>query len=825
LRLHLQLIQRRRLGCAAASFFAALAAASLPLSVVSCRAQQPRPDPPQAVERLRALAHADRERPPAELAVQAIENEQPDSRAAALARILRARVRLAASDFNGAASLLDGKVFSLTSIPDYALFLRADALAKANRRAEARAAYERLARDFPSSSRARDAALRDAQLAFDNNEAAAVPALVKKLTDANDPDALLLAARAYERQGEQDRAQQFYRRIYFYAPATQAAADTTRPGAPIQPATAEEAISRANKLYEASRYTEAADGYSTAFARFPATADAQSRLRQGTALFNAKRYAEAITALNAVPTGAQEARAEALLYVAQSQARLRQWDAARSTINEMRRAFPDDARTRRANTAVGLAAKDLKDDPTAQNFFRAAVAAYPGAAEVAQSQFELAWAAHESKNFSESARLLLEHLALYADRNTDNRGRAGYWAARDAERAGRFDDARTLYRAMLQRYDANWYGYLAKQRLDALERAHPNASASDNENTAAGASAGTNVAANANTAANANASANGGGASNPNANDSQLSRAVQNLSTVTVAEETSGAEAGDALRRADELNAVGLDDWAVSEIDPFLQSAPSSPRLNLAKARIYRTRTQNLLALLAMQKPYPDYAQMKPEELSREEWDALYPLAYWDTITQEARARGLDPYRVAAFIRQETVFDPRAASHASAYGLMQLIMDTAQRTAARIGVAPPTSIEELFNPQLNIKLGTAYLRSMLDTYGRVEYAAAAYNAGPGRVVRWKAELPSEIDEWAEAIPFKETRQYVQGIIRNTLQYQRLYDERGQFRAEVGARPVRPARSDANTNAPASNDNTVRPRRVKPDEEPHEENEP
>lgn len=803
MRFHPRLIRRRRLSYALVSFVCALVAATLPLVVASCRTAQTRPAPPQVVERLRALTHAERDRLPAESAVQTVETENPNTTAAALARLVRARIKIAANDFNGAAALLDDKIFRATSIPDYALFLRADALAKANRRAEARAAYEQLARDFPASSRVRDAALRDAQLAFENNEAAAVPALLRKLTDANDADALLLAARADERTGDDARAQAFYRRIYFYAPASPAAADSTRAGANIQPATAEEASTRATKLYEANRYTEAADAYAVAFARFPATADAQARARQGVALFNAKRYAEAVAALNAVPTGAGDARADALAYVAQSQARLRQWDAARATVAEMRRAFPDDASTRRANTQVGLVAKDLKDDAQAQNFFRAAVAAYPGAAEVAQSQFELAWAAHDAKNFSESSRLLLEHLAAYADRNTDNRGRAGYWAARDAERAGKLDDARTLYRAMLQRYDANWYGYLSKQRLDALERAHPNATNSN--------------------ATNVNASGADGDGANAVASDSQLARAVKNLSTVTVADETTGADVNDALRRADELNVVGLDDWAVAEVEQLLQSAPTSPRLNLAKAKIYRTRNQNLLALLAMQKPYPDYAQMKPEELSREEWDAFYPLAYWDTITQEARARGLDPYRVAAFIRQETVFDPRAVSHASAYGLMQLVMDTAQRTAARIGVTPPTSIEDLFNPQLNIKLGTAYLQTQLDNYGRVEYAAAAYNAGPGRVVRWKVELPSEIDEWAEAVPIKETRQYIQGIIRNTLQYERLYDERGQFRAAVGTRALRPAQTDAN--APQSNDNTVRPRRVKPDEEQREENEP
>jgi soluble lytic murein transglycosylase len=88
---------------------------------------------------------------------------------------------------------------------------------------------------------------------------------------------------------------------------------------------------------------------------------------------------------------------------------------------------------------------------------------------------------------------------------------------------------------------------------------------------------------------------------------------------------------------------------------------------------------------------------------------------------------------------------------------------------------------------LNIQLGTAYLRDQIDKYGRIEYVAAAYNAGPNRVVQWKASLPLEIDEFAEAVPFKETRGYIQGVVRNWLQYMRLYDAAGNFKPEVGAR--------------------------------------
>jgi soluble lytic murein transglycosylase len=785
---------RRRLVVSAVCAAVSAGLALLPLATASCSRlrQSPRADEAQAVERLRALAHQDALRMPAESAVNAIETGHAGSRAGSLARLLRARVKLAAGDAAGAASLLDDKSFRQhTSIADYALLLRGEALAKANRATDARAAYEQLARDFPDSPRARDALLRSAELALRNNDAAPVPALLKRLADADDGDALLLTARAHERQGDAARARETFRRAYFSAPGTNAAAEAAKAlvgdAAATSRASAEEARARANRLYDAKLYAVAADAYSLALARFPNAADARSRLRHGVAAFNAKRYAEAVTALSAVPSGAGDLRAEALFHLAQSQARLRQFDAARATVAELRRAFPDSAFARRAGAAVGFVAKELKNTAEATNFFRAAVAAHPGAVEVAQAQFELAWAAHEARNFAESARLLVEHLATYADRSTDNRGRAGYWAARDSERAGRTTDARTLYEAMLQRYDANWYGHLARQRLDALTRA--------------------GVAPAAPSPAESDALV---------AREMQIAQAAKNLGTVTVAEETAGPESDATIRRADELSAVGLDEWALEELERLLTQAPNSPRLNLAKAKVLRAADRNVEALIALQKSFPDYAQMKPEEMTREQWDVFYPLEHWETILSEARARSLDPARVAAFIRQESVFNPRAESHANAYGLMQLIMETARRTAARVGAPSISSKEQLFEPRLNIKLGTAYLREQLDKYGRVEYAAAAYNAGPGRADRWKVELPSEIDEWTEAVPFRETRQYVQGIIRNTLQYQRLYDSSGQFRPEVGARPLRPP--TAATTAPAGNGDQVRPRRAPEGEE-------
>jgi soluble lytic murein transglycosylase len=203
-------------------------------------------------------------------------------------------------------------------------------------------------------------------------------------------------------------------------------------------------------------------------------------------------------------------------------------------------------------------------------------------------------------------------------------------------------------------------------------------------------------------------------------------------------------------------------------------------------ARHHKLKGDNVSALLALAKSYPDYSQMFPEEMTPAEWEIFYPLTNWKDIKTWAVRRSLDPFKVAGLIRQESVFNPRARSSANAYGLMQLLLPTARQTARKYNPAfANMTVEQLYDPAVNIELGTAYMKDQLERYGRVEYMSAAYNAGPGRMTQWRQTLPAEIDEFVEAVPFRETRGYIQGIIRNTEQYRRLYDENGNFRSNVG----------------------------------------
>jgi soluble lytic murein transglycosylase len=746
--------------------------------IASCRPLQQTPQELKARETLRTMTRGGVL--PAEDAVAKIEKDFSKTTAGSLAKIVHARIRLNVKDFAGAASLLDSSAIAeYTVIGDYALWMKGNALEQANRRAEARAAYEKLARDFPYSLRARDALLRDAQMLMQDGQAGAVPLTLKPIAAKDDPSALLLTAKAYEQTGNATNALASYRRLYFFAPnsseAGEAPAALTRLNSSTSAASAEEAVARAQKLFAAKRFSEAYDAYSDAFVHFPNSAAAAGQANRAIAAANARRYPEATAALNAIPTSS-EARAEAMFNLALSYGRAKQWAQARSTADDLHRTIPNSAWTTRALVQLGQAAENNKDDTNASYFYRAAVNFYPGNSEVTPAQFYIAWAAHEAKSYAEAGRLLTEHLALYAGNNSDFRGKAAYWAARDSERAGNRAWAATIYAGLQKRYDANWYGYLAKQRLEDLQRAGVTPKAVSEGSTEA--------------------------------------KAIANLETVTVAEETAGANEDSHIAKADQLSIVGTDDWALEELNVAASSGPASPRVNLAIAKIFRARNDNVQALNYLKRSYPDYSQMKPEEMRPDEWDVFYPLQFWDIIKQESRARGLDPYQVAGLIRQETVFNPRAVSSARAYGLMQLLVPTALTTARRVGVDRAITMDSLFEPRLNIQLGTAFFKDQIDKYGRIEYVAAAYNAGPNRVVQWRASLPLQIDEWQEAVPFRETRLYIQGVVRNTLQYRRLYDDNGNFRPEVGTHAIYP--SPKSSAAPA--DSTIRIRKVNDEEE-------
>ncbi|MCW5503864.1 lytic transglycosylase domain-containing protein, partial [Pseudomonas aeruginosa] len=155
-------------------------------------------------------------------------------------------------------------------------------------------------------------------------------------------------------------------------------------------------------------------------------------------------------------------------------------------------------------------------------------------------------------------------------------------------------------------------------------------------------------------------------------------------------------------------------------------------------------------------------------------WDDLdirFPMAHRATLVREAKNRGLHSSWIFAITRQESAFMSDARSGVGATGLMQLMPGTAKETSRKFGI-PLASTQQLIVPDVNIRLGAAYLSQVHSQFnGNRVLASAAYNAGPGRVRQWlKDTRHLAFDVWIETIPFDETRQYVQNVLSYAVIY-------------------------------------------------------
>ncbi len=228
------------------------------------------------------------------------------------------------------------------------------------------------------------------------------------------------------------------------------------------------------------------------------------------------------------------------------------------------------------------------------------------------------------------------------------------------------------------------------------------------------------------------------------------------------------------LQKAQLLGNGGLLDIAVRE----LQAAATEDKGNWGPsqtAQLFIDTEHYDRAIEVMKKNVPSYFAVDIPSLPRIYWEALFPRPYWNDLRRFSLANGLDPYLVASLIRQESEFNPLAVSRANAVGLMQLLPHTGKNVAMQVKLQYYNA-SQLYTPAVNMQLGTRYFRGMVDRFGgSVPYALAAYNAGSDRVEEWLGQGKYRDEtELVESIPFTETREYVQAIMRNASVYRQLY---------------------------------------------------
>ena len=432
---------------------------------------------------------------------------------------------------------------------------------------------------------------------------------------------------------------------------------------------------------------------------------------------------------------------------------VRNRDEAMPLLAQIAREYPDSPEAPRALYQLAQILWNRNDNEQALNYFKMVIDKYPGSFYVGRSLYaaadiheyfgrkeeavqlygdigkqfpkttvhddaswRLAWLYYRGGDLSSA----LATFKALANRSKNNQlsTAALYWQARSAERLNEAESAKPLYRQILNGGTESYYEELALRALERLGE---------------------------------------------HVEEPQLSRPVP----AGEADPPLTRDVDFHLSRARELAAVSLHQLAIAELDEINAMSKLSDRLRALLMREYfRSHAYGRSLRVANQVP-----------LAQSERDLYrYPLAFWDLIQQKAREREIDPYLVVALIRQESLFDTRARSPATALGLMQLIPPTARRVARQLGLAAPSQ-DKLFEADVNLTLGTQYLKDLLLRYSNSwQKALAAYNAGETAVDRWEREIVTDdIEEFVERIPYAETRGYVKLVLRNHRIYKRLYD--------------------------------------------------
>ena len=543
-----------------------------------------------------------------------------------------------------------------------------------------------------------------------------------------------LLGKAYVQNGQNRAGAEVLRKVYYGYPTSSQAelaeADLKKiPEAELLPAvTYAEREHRADALFKARRWSLAADEYKAMLAVAPAPQQSQVNIQLANALMKLGENKQAGDVLARIPDDGSDASAEKWYQSVEIARNTNDEAQLTSILQHMRATSPQSPWLESALLTAGNMYLLSKDYDKAIDYYKEIHDRFPNSGKAAYAHWKCAWLTYRQNRREEAKEYFDQQIEFYpASNEVPN---AMYWRGRMAEDDKNYGLARAYYLKLSDRYRNYYYGVAARKRLAAIPDAQPVAVAS-----------------------------------------------LQRIPGITKIEPESLETAPPAddlhYNRSRLLENAGAIDLAVRELEAGTTSGPSWEMVQVA--RMYTDAGEYYRALQALKHAINGYFAMDVTALPQPYWEGLFPRPYWDALRRYSDENGLDPYLVASLIRQESEFNPGAVSHANAYGLMQLLPKTGKGTAKQVGLHNYKT-ESLLDPTVNIELGTKYFREMVDHFGgQVEYALAAYNAGSSRVEDWRSSGSyRDIEEFVESIPFTETREYVQAIVRNAEVYKRVY---------------------------------------------------
>ena len=617
------------------------------------------------------------------------------------------------------------------TLNDYADFLGAQAEMETGRLADAETLLRGFAAKYPESIFVSRLPVMIANLSLQQND----PGTALRVLHAHAADAIaghadfqLALARANQMTGNVEEAARLYRHIFLAFPLSnegqQAKAQLAVVGS-AAPLTLSERRAHADALYAGGRYSEAGEEY-RALANDTAQSDPQGKnaLLVAAAECDLKDKRLSKAEVDSLPDTEDESGARRL-YLAVELARNKDdGDAVHALLGQMEQRFPASPWLAEALYSAGNMYLLRKDYPQAIEYYGDLATRFPSHRYAPSSHWRAAWLNYRLGNYSEAALRFDQQIALYA--GGKEIPAALYWRGRlYAEQEHQPAMAAAYYQTVSRVFEHYYYAQMARDRMAELGQVTPPDVAMLN-----------------------------------NIHREEIPALTDDV-----------PEDDEHVIKAQLLANAGLNEYIPEEI----QAADGSEQWGaFAEAEIYASDGETFRAMRVLKRALPFYTSAPIDSIPIGYWKILFPQQYWGAIQQEAAKNGLDPYMVASLIRQESEFNPAAISPANAFGLMQLLPSVGRSMAKEEGIRHFNEIE-LLNPETNIRLGTRYLKQTLDKFdGQAPYAFAAYNAGDNRVTDWQGIGKYHgMDEFVESIPFTETREYVQAILRNESIYREL----------------------------------------------------
>jgi soluble lytic murein transglycosylase len=619
-------------------------------------------------------------------------------------------------------------------IGDYVNYYLGTAYTQSGRLAEAIATLSAFDKNYPDSLLRRDAHVAYANaLTADGRASEAIELLEEDRLPVR-ADLELALGRAYEAEHQPAKALSIFRNLYYTMPlageSQEIEGDLTRLAAATQaaPASLEARRMRADLLAKGKQYAEASTEYGELLNAVGPDERPLVELERAEALRHTGQLREAKSILEAIPHSTPDLDARRLFNLGELARSGNDDESFLRLVDQLRSEQPNSPYLEQALLSAGNIFLLRRDLDRAIDSYRELEQRFPAGEHASYAHWKVAWLNLRQGRKEEAKKGFETQIALYP--SSLEVPAALYWRGRLAEEDNDSALALAFYQKLSERYRNYYHGELARERLEKLKASpHPE-------------------------------------------QDALLDR----VPAITAFDKITAEEPPDdnlRVQKAELLANGALMDFAARE----LSAAALETKGNWAAAetaRLYAEVGRYDIAIETLKRAIPNYLAVDLGSLPRSYWEVLFPKPYWLDLTTYSSRNGLDPYLVASLVRQESAFNPNAVSRASAVGLMQLLPKVG-RGVARQEKLKHFNATQLFMPSTNLRLGTRYLRTMVDKFGSFEYALAAYNAGSDRVEDWLgAGRYRDPQEFVESIPFTETREYVENILRNASLYRQLY---------------------------------------------------